>query len=206
MAHAHYQFNGTEERARIEKFIHQRNQRGNAFEREALAAETRLLHDLLEDIGADEQVENALLIFFCDLETLRWRFHALINPATAFGRINVVDFNADGRGVDSARLASVLAIDLQLGSDARTQETEGIKIALKVSPLAESAEDAFSLRVGAVVGGGIDNSGTAAGSSRFRGGHSSVARITDARRDAGDSGGWKIELLENASTRSIWRG
>jgi len=48
-------------------FVDQRDQGGDAFEREALAAEITLLHDLLEDVGADEQVEDALLVFFLGL-------------------------------------------------------------------------------------------------------------------------------------------
>src|SRR5713101_2541078 len=60
VAHTHDEFSGAESRACIEKFVHQRNQRGDAFERKALAAEITLLHDLLENVSADEQVEDAL--------------------------------------------------------------------------------------------------------------------------------------------------
>ena len=45
----------------IENFVDERDEGGDAFQRKALAAEITLLHDLLEDVGADEQVENALL-------------------------------------------------------------------------------------------------------------------------------------------------
>ena len=45
--------------AGVENFVDQRDERGDAFEREALAAEIALLHDLLEDVGADEQIEDA---------------------------------------------------------------------------------------------------------------------------------------------------
>ncbi len=70
MAHAHDEFDGAEAGGGVENFVDQRDEGGDAFEREALAAEIALLHDLLEDVGADEQVEDALLVFFCDLETL----------------------------------------------------------------------------------------------------------------------------------------
>ena len=112
MAHAHHKFDGAQAGAGVENFIDQRDERGDAFEREALAAEIALLHDLLENIGADEQVENALLIFFCNLETLRRRFHALVDPAAAFGSVDVINFDADGGGVDGAGFARVFTFDL----------------------------------------------------------------------------------------------
>ena len=152
VTHAHHEFSGAEARAGVEKFIDQRDQRGDAFEREALAAEIALLHDLLEDVGADEQVEDALLVFFCNLETLSGRFHLLINPAAAFGSVDVVDLDADRGGVDGAGFAGVFAFDLQFGSDARAEEAERIEIALKVSPLAEGVENRFALGVRAVLG------------------------------------------------------
>jgi hypothetical protein len=147
MAHAHHKFGGAEAGAGIENFIDQRDQRGDAFERKALAAEITLLHDLLEDVGADEQVENASLIFFCDLETLRWRFHLLVNPAAAFGSVDVIDFDTDGRRVDGAGLAGVLAVDLQFGGGTGTEKAKGIEVAFEVSPLAEGVENTLALEV-----------------------------------------------------------
>ena len=81
MAHAHDELDGAELGGSVENFVDERNQRGDAFEREALAAEIALLHDLLEDVGADEQVENALLDFFGNLETLRRGFHLLVRSS-----------------------------------------------------------------------------------------------------------------------------
>ena len=95
MAHAHDEFDGAALGCGVEDFVDQRDERGDAFEREAFAAEIALLHDLLEDVGADEQVENALLVLFCNLETCDG-FHLLVNPAAAFGGVDVVDFDADG--------------------------------------------------------------------------------------------------------------
>ena len=109
MAHAHDEFDGAALAGGIENFVHQRDQRGDAFERKALAAEIALLHDLLEDVGADEEVEDALLDFFRNFETLRRRFHLLVDPAAALGRVDVVDLDTDGAGVDGAGFAGVLA-------------------------------------------------------------------------------------------------
>ena len=106
MAHAHDQFASAQTRAGVEKLVHQRNQRGDAFQRKALAAEIALLHDLLEDVGADEQIKNAR---FLVLDLRRLRFHALVNPAAALGRVDVIDLDADGGGVDGAGFAGVLA-------------------------------------------------------------------------------------------------
>ena len=91
MAHTHHQFRGSEAGTGIEEFIDQRNERGDAFERKPLAAEIALLHDLLEHIGADQQVEDARLIF-----RLRFGFHALVDPTPALGSVDVIDLYADG--------------------------------------------------------------------------------------------------------------
>src|SRR5271154_3115864 len=137
------------------------------------------------------------MVFFCNLETLRRRFHALINPAAALGRINVVDFDPNGAGVDGAGFTSVVVVDLQFRSGARTQKTEGIEIAFEVSPVAKGIKDAFALGVDAV-GCSFDHGGSA-GSLRFRNGHKEfVTRITDAGRHAGDSVAGTSRVLRGA--------
>src|SRR5579863_5132688 len=123
----------------VENFVDQRDERSHAFEREALAAEIALLHDLFEDFGASEQVENALLQVWRDFEVTR--LHAFENPAAAFGRVDVVDFDADGAGVDGAGFAGVLAVVLEFGRVAGTEKAEGIEIALQVAPLSIGVED-----------------------------------------------------------------
>src|SRR6201997_4480034 len=67
VTHAHNQFNRAALCSRIENLVDQRDQGGYAFERKAFASQITLLHDLLEDVGADEQVEDALLVFFFGL-------------------------------------------------------------------------------------------------------------------------------------------
>ncbi len=112
----------------------------------------------------------------------------------------MVDFDADGRGVDGAGFAGVLAFELQFRSGARAQKAEGIEVAFKISPLAKGAEDAFAFRVGAIAGRRLDDGG--AGGLRFWGSHrESVTRITDARRDAGDSGHGKSNWLRTPRRR-----
>jgi hypothetical protein len=101
--------------------------------------------------NTNEQVENALLVFFRNLETLRWRLHALVNPAAALGRVDVIDFDADGAGVDASRFSRVLALDLQFGRHAGAEKTEGIEIALQISPLAVGIENGFAFSPAGIV-------------------------------------------------------
>ena len=155
MAHAHDELDRAEPGAGVENFVDQRDQGGDAFEREAFAAEITLLHHLLEDIGTDEQVEDAPLIFLG-----RLGFDSFENPAAALRPVDVIDFDADGAGIDGAGFASVLAFALQFGSFTGAEKTEGIEIALKVSPLSVDAENALAFGVGgAGAVGSFDDSG-----------------------------------------------
>ena len=114
---------------------------------------------------------------FCDLESVG--FHALVDPAAAFGGVDVIDLDADGAGVDGAGFAGVFAFVLEFGRFAGTEKAEGIEVALEVSPLAVGGEDAFALGVGAV-GFGDGGAGAAVGSLGFRGHRSAGTRIKDA--------------------------
>ncbi len=169
MAHPRNQFDGASLCSCVQDFIHQGKQRGDTFEREAFAAQIALLQNLLEEICSDEQVEGALPVYFFGL-----RFHALVDPVAAFRIGDVVDFYADGARVNRPSLASILIFNLQIGMRPRSQEAERIQVTFEVSPLAEGAEDAFALWVGAVVNRVIDYGGTAAGSLGFRGIHMSL--------------------------------
>src|SRR5258708_5041230 len=112
VAHAHHEFDGTEARASFEKVVHQRDQSRDAFEREALTAEITLLQDLLKNVGADQQIENSLLVFFRNFGIGGGSFHLLVDPAAAFGSVDVVDLDSDRAGVNGAGFAGVLAFDL----------------------------------------------------------------------------------------------
>src|SRR5579872_1564382 len=152
MAHAHDELDRAQTRAGIENFIDERNERGDPFEREALAAQITLLHHLLEHIGPGEQIENSLLVFFCNLEIPR--FHAVINPAAALGRVEVIDLDPDRAGVNRAGFAGVFTLSFKLRRGTRTEKAQRVKVAFEVSVLAISVEDAFAFGVGAVIGGG----------------------------------------------------
>ena len=145
MAHTHYEFDSTTSRGCVQDFIHQRKARGNTFERKTFAAQITLLQNLLEKIGTDEQIECTLLVYF-----FGFGFQALVNPVAALRIGDVVDFHTDGAAINRPSFASILVFNLKIGVRSRTQEAEWIQVAFEVSPLAEGAEDAFALRVGAV--------------------------------------------------------
>ena len=128
--------------AGVENLVHQRNQRGDAFEREPLAAQITLLHDLLENVGADEEFENALLVFL-----RRLGFHLLVNPVAPLRPVDVIDFDADCAGINGAGLAGIFTLSSQFGSRPRRQEAERVEISLEISLLAVGGEYAFALRM-----------------------------------------------------------
>ena len=96
-------------------------------------------------------------------------FHALVDPAAALGGVDVVDFDADGAGVNGAGFASVFAFCSSSGVGARAEEAEGVEVALEISILAVGAEDAVALGVGAVGVSTTAVNGAAVGSLGFRG-------------------------------------
>src|SRR3984957_4800381 len=184
MTHPHHKFSCAETRTGFEKFVHERDERGDAFEGEAFAAEIALLHDLLEYVGADKEIENPLLVFcWC------FRFHALIDPAAAFGGIDVVDLDADGGRIDGARFARVFTLNLQFGSRAWSQKTERIEVAFEVAELAEGVEDPLTLQVDIVLRRSFDYGGASGtvGTLGFRGHRNADTRIKDASAGAQDS-------------------
>ena len=97
----------------------------------------------------------------------------------------MIDFDADGAGINGAGFAGVFAFALQFGCIAGAEESEGIEVAFEVSPLTIGVEDAFPLWVGAV----FDDSGGQAAVRvlGFRGHRSAGTRIKDAGQDVVDS-------------------
>ena len=108
VAHAHHQFSRAELCACIQNFIHQRQQSGYAFQRKPLAAQVTLLHYLLENIRADQEIENPPLVFF-----RRLRFHAVENPLPPLRQIEVVNLNANRAGINRPRFRRVRALPVQ---------------------------------------------------------------------------------------------
>ena len=149
VTHAHNEIDGATLRGSVEDFVNQGKQRGIAFEREAFRAEVALLQHLLEDVGADEQVENALLV-----DGAGFAFHAFLDPAAAVGVGDVHELDADRAAIGIARLAGEFAVDLEVGLRLRTEEAEGVEVSLEVSPVPEKVENALAFRAGGFQEGG----------------------------------------------------
>ena len=89
------------------ELIEERNENGQALEREALGAEVALLDDLLEDVGADKAGEDA---GFCGIGCGVILLELLLNPGALFGRGNVHELCADGTAIIFARFFGVSAV------------------------------------------------------------------------------------------------
>ena len=68
----------------VQQLVEEGHEGGDAFEGEALGAEIARLNDLLEDVGAGEQVEDVPLGF--SVERGRPGFEAVGDPLAALGR------------------------------------------------------------------------------------------------------------------------
>jgi hypothetical protein len=93
----------------VQDFIYQRQQGCVAFEGEALGAQVALLHYLLEDVRANQQFQNVLLVHGHGL-----RFHAFLDPPPAFDLCDVHELDAHRSAVDIACLAGEFTVGLQL--------------------------------------------------------------------------------------------
>ena len=141
MAHRQHGLLRAVARGGVQDFVQQRNQRGVAFQRVALGADVARVDRLLEDVGANQLVENARAID----RFLTLRFHALLDPLAPLGIGNVHELDADAAAVDAARGISFVAGDVQFGMAERREVAERIEVGLQVSPAAERVEHAFLL-------------------------------------------------------------
>ena len=124
----------------VENFIEQRNQRGNAFEGITLRANITRLQDLLEQVGADQPLENASAIDGGGV-----RFETLGNPTAARRVLEVHEVRADRPAINLSRLVGRFAGHDQLWMRLGLQEAERIEIGLEISPAAKGIEDALAL-------------------------------------------------------------
>jgi hypothetical protein len=143
VAHGHDGIDTTDVAGGIEDGIEQRDERGVAFEREALAAEIAALEHLFKEIGANQAIQDGGLV---DLE-LR-AFHALGNPAAAFEFRDVQEFHADVAAITAARLFRVFAGEaFKVRALQRGEETEWIESGFVKAPASEKIEDALAFGV-----------------------------------------------------------
>ena len=79
---------------------------------------------------------------------LRSRFHALVNPLPAHGRVDVIDFHSDRAGVNGASFAGIFPFPLQLRGETGTQKAQGVEVAFEISELAVGGENTLTIGVG----------------------------------------------------------
>jgi len=89
----------------------------------------------------------------------------------------MIDFNPDRAGINAAGLSRVFSVAFKFRCGPRAQESKGIEVALKVSPLPVGGEYAFPLGIGSIGRSTVEHR---AGSLGFRGHKSAGSRITDA--------------------------
>ena len=124
----------------VENLVEQRNQRGDAFKGITLRANITRLQDLLEQVGADQPLENASAIDGGGV-----RFETLGNPTAARRVLEVHEVRADRPAINPSRLVGRFAGHDQLRMRLGLQEAERIEVGLEISPAAKGIEDALAL-------------------------------------------------------------
>ena len=105
MAHGHHAFFGAMRGGSAKNFLHHRNQRGVAFQRESLGADVERLQHLLEDVGFQQLLQNGFAIDL-GLRT----FQPVDDPLAALQIGDVHELGADGAAID---LAGTLGVRLR---------------------------------------------------------------------------------------------
>ena len=114
----------------------------HAFEREALIAEIAILQNLLKNIGADQLIENILLI-----DRSGRAFQSLLNPAAPLRVGDVNELRAHRPAIDTASLFGELALDHQVGMKLRTKEPQRVEVGFEISPAPKRVEGAFAFGI-----------------------------------------------------------
>ena len=95
--------------------------------REALIAQIAILQNLLKNIGADQLIENIVLI-----DRSGRAFQSLLNPATPLRVGNVNELRAHRPAIGTASLFGELALDHQVGMKLRTKETQRVEVGFEI--------------------------------------------------------------------------
>ena len=121
----------------VEQLVEEGDEGGDAFEREALGAEIARLDDLLEDVGAGEQIAGCA----AGRRQAEPDFEALRDPLAAFAVGDVHELRADGAGVEAAGLGGEFVVEVELGKGQRSEVlVERIELGLEIAPAAEGVE------------------------------------------------------------------
>ncbi len=108
------------------------------------------MQDLFEQVGANEALENFLLVNFGF-----GAFDALGDPAAAVWLGKVHEFRADGAAVDAARFFGGFTGEVcKVRLLERAEEAERVEISLEIAPAAKGVEDPLAVvGVGRFFGG-----------------------------------------------------
>ncbi len=148
VAHGHDRVDAAVFPGYVENGIEQRDEGGVALERKAFASQVAALENLLEQIGANQALQNFSL---ADLK-LR-TFHALSDPAPPLRLGEMIDLHTDGAAIVAACFFGEFAGEaLEVRELHRSEEAEGVERGFVKAPAAEKIEDAFALGVIAAVG------------------------------------------------------
>ena len=136
VAHADQRLAQPEARAGLEHLVEQRDQRGDAFQGEALRAGVAAVQDDLEGLGPQQALEDGLPI-----DRGRRLLHPLLHPAPPPGIGDVHELDPDRAAVPGARAGGRLAGLDQVGVRARVERAQRVEVGLEVSPPAEGVEN-----------------------------------------------------------------
>src|SRR3989442_2432882 len=127
----------------LEYRVEKRNQRRDAFERESLSAQVARLQDLLEKIGANQRLEDFVLI-----NLARRRFEPLGDPAAAFRFGQMHEIGTHCAAINAAGfLGGFAGQPLQVRVFQRLEQAKRIERRLQIAPAAEGVEDTLALFV-----------------------------------------------------------
>ncbi len=118
----------------VQHLVQQRNQCCVAFQRVTLGPNVAGVDRLLENIRADQLVQNARAID----SVLAIRLHAFLDPLTPLEVRNVHELDADAAAVDATRGVGGTAGDIKFGMSQGGEVPQRIEVCLQVAPAPKS--------------------------------------------------------------------
>src|SRR5579859_396294 len=141
MAHGHDAIHSSKIPRGIKNGVEQRDQRGDAFERESLRPKIASLKNLFEQVRADQTLQ-----YFPPIDLQLLAFKALRNPSPPLWFREVHEFRANVAAVDAPRFLRRLARQpLQIRMLHRLEHTQRIQRGFVIPPASKSVKNAFAL-------------------------------------------------------------
>src|SRR6185437_3973506 len=137
MAHRDHNLNRAAFSSLIQDFVQKRDQRSNAFEREAFGSEITRLDYMFEQVRSGEQLEDVLLVHRRSIG-----FEALLNPLSPCRIGNVHELGANRAAVTATRFVGEITLNIEFGNCLWLKILpERIELGLKIPPAPEGFED-----------------------------------------------------------------